>query len=222
MKTGKEDARCDLPHVFECSDAKGCAPVTVNDYLARRDAEWMGQLYRWLGLSVGVVLSDMAETDKRDAYNADITYGQNNEFGFDYLRDNMKFSLDRFVQRPHHFAVIDEVDSILIDEARTPLIISGKAEKSSDLYHRVNDIIRPLKRDQDFIVDEKAHSCTLTEVGVDRLERKLSLENIYAPEHTELLHHINPGTEGTQPVQAGQQLPGRGWQSCHYRRAHRA
>ena len=230
MKTGEGKtlvATC--PVYLNALTRKGVHLVTVNDYLARRDAEWMGQLYRWLGLTVGVVLSDMAEEEKREAYRADITYGQNNEFGFDYLRDNMKFSLDRFVQRPHHFAVIDEVDSILIDEARTPLIISGKAEKSSDLYHRVNDLIRPLKRDQDFIVDEKAHSCTLTEVGVDRLERKLSLDNIYAPDHTELLHHINQAlkahnlfkrdsnylVEGGKVViideHTGRKMPGRRW-----------
>lgn len=197
MKTGEGKtlvATC--PVYLNALTGKGVHLVTVNDYLARRDAEWMGQLYGWLGLSVGVVLGDMPESEKRDAYLADITYGQNNEFGFDYLRDNMKFTLDRFVQRPHNFAVIDEVDSILVDEARTPLIISGKAEKSSDLYHQVNDMIRPLKRDQDFIVDEKAHSCTLTEVGVDRIERKLGFENLYGPEHAELLHHITQALKG--------------------------
>jgi len=192
MKTGEgKTLVATLPMYLNALGGKGAHLVTVNDYLARRDAEWMSQIYRFLGMSVGIVYSDMPTEERMAAYRTDITYGQNNEFGFDYLRDNMKSSFDRFVQRPLNYAIVDEVDSILIDEARTPLIISGRAEKSSDLYYKVNDIIRGLKREQDFIVDEKAHACSLTEVGVDKLERRLSLDNLYGPDSAELLHHIN-------------------------------
>jgi preprotein translocase subunit SecA len=192
MKTGEgKTLVATLAVYLNALMGRGVHVVTVNDYLAQRDAEWMAQVYRWLGLSVGVVLSRTSDEEHRDAYWSDITYGQNNEFGFDYLRDNMKFSKDRRVQRELYYAIVDEVDSILIDEARTPLIISGRAERSSDLYYKVNDMIRPLKRDQDYLVDEKSHTVTLTEVGVDKIERKQAIDNLYAPENTELLHHIH-------------------------------
>jgi preprotein translocase subunit SecA len=192
MKTGEgKTLVATLPMYLNALGGKGVHLVTVNDYLARRDAEWMSQIYHFLGMTVGIVYSDMPGQERMDAYRSDITYGQNNEFGFDYLRDNMKSSFDRFVQRPLNYAIVDEVDSILIDEARTPLIISGRAEKSSDLYYKVNDLIRGLKREQDFIVDEKAHSCSLTEVGVDKIERRMELDNLYGPDSAELLHHIN-------------------------------
>ncbi len=165
--------------------------VTVNDYLARRDAEWMGQLYKWLGLSVGVVVHGLSDQDRQNSYKSDIAYGQNNEFGFDYLRDNMKFDLSRYVQRELNFAIVDEVDSILIDEARTPLIISGPAEDSSELYVTVDKLIPRLKRDVHYNVDEKSFSATLTEEGVETVESNLKIENLYAPENIILLHHVN-------------------------------
>ncbi|NUN14521.1 MAG: preprotein translocase subunit SecA [Myxococcales bacterium] len=192
MRTGEgKTLVATLPVYLNALPASGVHVVTVNDYLASRDADWMGQIYRYLGMTVGVVVQGITDQVRQDAYRSDITYGQNNEFGFDYLRDNMKFSLADCAQRPLNYAIVDEVDSILIDEARTPLIISGRAEKSTDLYYKVNDLIRPLKRDQDFLVDEKAHACTLTEVGVDKIERKMKLDNLYAPDQTELLHHIH-------------------------------
>ncbi len=192
MKTGEgKTLVATLPMYLNALVGKGTHLVTVNDYLARRDAEWMGTVYRFLGLSVGVIVHDMDNSERQRAYRCDITYGQNNEFGFDYLRDNMKFDLADYVQRDHHFAIVDEVDSILIDEARTPLIISGPAEESSDLYYRINAIIPLLKRDQDYLVDEKAQSATLTETGVDKVERRLSLTNLYDAENIEVVHHVN-------------------------------
>ncbi|MFL6196884.1 MAG: preprotein translocase subunit SecA, partial [Thermoanaerobaculia bacterium] len=159
-----------LPGYLNALEGKGVHVVTVNDYLARRDSDWMGQIYRFLGLSVGVIQHDMPDADRKRAYACDITYGTNNEFGFDYLRDNMKFDLDSMVQRPHHYAIVDEVDSILIDEARTPLIISGPSEESIDKYYRIDRIIPRLTKGEeidegdgkksttgDYVVDEKAH-----------------------------------------------------------------
>ncbi|HVZ21067.1 MAG TPA: DEAD/DEAH box helicase, partial [Vicinamibacterales bacterium] len=146
MKTGEgKTLVATLPAYLNALDGKGVHVVTVNDYLARRDSEWMGRLYRFLGMSVGVIQHELRDDERKVAYGADITYGTNNEFGFDYLRDNMKFELGDMVQRPHHFAIVDEVDSILIDEARTPLIISGQAEESTDLYYEVDKIIPKLK-----------------------------------------------------------------------------
>ena len=192
MKTGEgKTLVATLPVYLNALEGRGCHLITVNDYLAKRDAEWMGRLYNYLGMSVGVIVHDLTDRERQLAYGSDITYGQNNEFGFDYLRDNMKFTLDSYVQRELRYAIVDEVDSILIDEARTPLIISGQAEKSTDMYYKVNDLIRPFKRDQDFVVDEKGHTCTLTEMGVDKVERKMALDNLYAPENMELLHHIH-------------------------------
>jgi preprotein translocase subunit SecA len=170
---------------------KGAHLITVNDYLASRDAEWMGQIYRFLGMSVGTIVHGLFHAERQRSYRCDITYGTNNEFGFDYLRDNMKETIEKYVQRDLHYAIVDEVDSILIDEARTPLIISGEADKPADLYITVNQAVPSLRRDLDYVVDEKAHSVQLTDSGVDRIERLLDCKNLYAPENNELLHHVN-------------------------------
>ncbi|MCU0665047.1 MAG: preprotein translocase subunit SecA [Myxococcota bacterium] len=192
MKTGEgKTLVATAPAYLNALSGEGVHVVTVNDYLASRDAEWMGRLYNFLGVSVGVVLHGQNRTDKQLAYRADITYGQNNEFGFDYLRDNMKFSIYDYAQRALNFAIVDEVDSILIDEARTPLIISGAPEESSQLYFKVNAIIPRLRKDTDFIVDEKGHSATLTEEGVDSVEHALSISNLFDPKNIDFLHHVN-------------------------------
>ena len=192
MKTGEgKTLASTLPAYLNAITAKGVHIVTVNDYLARRDTEWMGNIYHFLGLSVGTILHGLDDNERKTAYAADITYGTNNEFGFDYLRDNMKFDSESIVQPDLNFAVVDEVDSILIDEARTPLIISGPAEKSTSLYYQVNGIIPGLKAERDYTIDEKARSAVLTEDGVARAERALKVENIYDPRHIELLHHVN-------------------------------
>lgn len=172
---------------------RGVHVVTVNDYLARRDSEWMGRLYTWLGLSVGVIVHDLTDEERRKAYNSDITYATNNELGFDYLRDNMKFDLADMVQRELNYAIVDECDSILIDEARTPLIISGPAESSTDKYYTVNKVIPHLKRDVHFIMEEKTKTASLTEEGNSKVEEMLQIENLFDPEHIELLHHIYQG-----------------------------
>ncbi|HEX5965628.1 MAG TPA: hypothetical protein VFY51_06840, partial [Pyrinomonadaceae bacterium] len=176
----------------------GVHVVTVNDYLASRDAEWMGQIHRFLGLEVGCIQNDMDDFERQAAYAADITYGTNNEFGFDYLRDNMKFDLATCVQRGHYFAIVDEVDSILIDEARTPLIISGPSDEATDKYSNADAIIPHLdkgedidgKKTGDYVVDEKAHTAVLTEEGVDKAERLLGVGNLYDPSNMELLHCV--------------------------------
>ncbi len=191
MKTGEgKTLVATLPAYLNALSGKGVHIVTVNDYLARRDAEWMGRLYNFLGLSVGCVLPGMNEEQKRKAYNADITYGQNNEFGFDYLRDNMTFSADRMVQRGHNFAIVDEVDSILVDEARTPLIISGPAEDSTELYQTVNAIIPRLQAEKDYQIELRSKQPNLTEEGVAKVEQLLKVENLYDPNNIELLHHV--------------------------------
>jgi len=191
MKTGEgKTLVATLPAYLNALAGKGVHIVTVNDYLARRDAEWMGKIYRFLGLQVGVIVHDLDDAQRREAYNADVTYGTNNEFGFDYLRDNMKFELADCVQRRHHFAIVDEVDSILIDEARTPLIISGPAEESTDKYYRIDRIIPKLIRDIDYTLDEKLRTCTLTEEGVARVEKVLGLGNLYDPAHMDTIHHV--------------------------------
>jgi preprotein translocase subunit SecA len=172
---------------------EGVHVVTVNDYLARRDADWMGPIYRFMGLTVGVIQHDSSVQDRQIAYRSDITYGTNNEFGFDYLRDNMKYDLRDYVQTGHNFAVVDEVDSILIDEARTPLIISGPAEESTDKYYRIDRIIPRLKKDSDYTVDEKANSVVLTDEGVSHAEHLLGIQNLYDPNNMDWLHHINQG-----------------------------
>ncbi len=180
-----------LPAYLNALLGRGVHIVTVNDYLARRDAEWMGVIYRFLGLDVGVITHDMEDYERKRAYAADITYGTNNEFGFDYLRDNMKFSLEDCVQRELFYAIVDEVDSILIDEARTPLIISGPSEESTEKYYHINRIIPHLKRDRHFTVDEKANTVVLTEEGVAKVEELLKIENLYDPRHIDILHHVN-------------------------------
>ncbi len=193
MRTGEgKTLVATLPFVLNALTGRGVHLVTVNDYLARRDAEWMGRLYRALGMSVGVIVHGMDDTERQASYRCDITYGTNNEFGFDYLRDNMKFRVEDMVQRDLHYAIVDEVDSILIDEARTPLIISGPAEESTSLYARVNSVIPFLKKGTDYTVDEKARQVLLTEdAGIPKLERLLSVDNLYDPGNIEVLHHVN-------------------------------
>jgi len=191
MKTGEgKTLVATLPVVLNALTGKGVHIVTVNDYLARRDAEWMGKLYNFLGLDVGVVVHGLSDEERKKAYAADITYGTNNEFGFDYLRDHMKFYAHQLVQRDLHYAIVDEVDCILIDEARTPLIISGPADISTDLYTRINSIVPRLKKDVDFNIDEKAKTATLTEDGVHKVEKILELENLYDPENITYQHHV--------------------------------
>ena len=192
MKTGEgKTLVATAPVYLNALAGKGSHVVTVNDYLAKRDAEWMGRVYSWLGLEVGTIVHGLDDGQRKAAYAADITYGTNNEFGFDYLRDNMKFTLDRRVQRGLFYGIVDEVDSILIDEARTPLIISGPAEKSSDWYYKINAVIPFLKREEDFLVDEKSHTATLTESGVDKVEHRLKLDNLYDVQNIEILHHVH-------------------------------
>ena len=191
MKTGEGKTLVATLAVYLNSlGGEGVHLVTVNDYLARRDAEWMGPLYRALGMEIGVIQHDMPEAERQAAYRADITYGTNNEFGFDYLRDNMKYRREDCVQRGHPFSIVDEVDSILIDEARTPLIISGPSEESTDKYYSIDRFIPKLIRDQDFQVDEKARSVVLQEPGIEKAEQSLKINNLYDPKHMELVHHI--------------------------------
>ncbi len=172
---------------------RGVHLITVNEYLATRDANWMGQLYGFLGLATGVIVSGMSDAQRQAAYNADITYGTNSEFGFDYLRDNMKLYIDDYVQRGAHFAIVDEVDSILIDEARTPLIISGPAEDNTEKYLRINGIIPGLRREQDYTVDEKSRTVVMTERGIHTVEQRIGVDNLYEPDNIEILHHVNQG-----------------------------
>jgi preprotein translocase subunit SecA len=204
MKTGEgKTLVATLPVYLNALSGRGVHVVTVNDYLAKRDSEWMGKLYRFLGLSVGVIVHDLDDEQRREAYGADVTYGTNNEFGFDYLRDNMKFDLAECVQRGHNFAIVDEVDSILIDEARTPLIISGASEESTDKYARVNRIIPKLTRGEeiqksleekiltgDYVVDEKHKTITVTDEGWEKVEQMLGIGNIADPENWDLKHHV--------------------------------
>ncbi len=192
MKTGEgKTLVASLPMVLNALTGKGVHLVTVNDYLAKRDAEWMGEIYRYLGLSVGVVHHGQTDGEKRRAYRMDITYGQNNEFGFDYLRDNMKFSIYDYMQRDLNYAIVDEVDSILVDEARTPLIISGAPEDSTDLYRRVNELIPRMRRDMHYSVDEAHRNAVLTDDGMTVAEGFLAVRNLFDPENIELLHHVN-------------------------------
>ncbi len=192
MKTGEgKTLMATLPVYLNALSGKGVHVVTVNDYLAQRDSEWMGQIYKFLGLSVGMIYHDIPEEERRAAYSADVLYGTNNEFGFDYLRDNMKFSKEQMVQRELNFAIVDEVDSILIDEARTPLIISGQAEESTDKYYKVNQYIPKLRKEEHYTVDEKAKSASLTDEGVVMMEKLLDLDNLYDPANIETLHCLN-------------------------------
>ncbi len=195
MKTGEgKTLVATLPAYLNAIEGKGVHVITVNDYLARRDSEWMGRLYKFLGLSVGVIQHGLDDDERRQSYGSDITYGTNNEFGFDYLRDNMKFDIAQCVQRPHNFGIVDEVDSILIDEARTPLIISGPSDESTDKYYRVDKIVPKLRRDIDYQVDEKHRTVTLTEEGNVRCSSLLGVPDLfdeYSPENVELIHHVN-------------------------------
>jgi preprotein translocase subunit SecA len=192
MKTGEgKTLAATLPAYLNSLTGNGVHIITVNDYLARRDTDWMGHIYKFLGLSVGTILHGLDDNQRLAAYSSDITYGTNNEFGFDYLRDNMKFDHDSLVQGELNFAVVDEVDSILIDEARTPLIISGPAEKSTDLYYQVNSLIPRLAKDTHYTIDEKARTAVLSEDGVAKAENLLQIDNLFDPKYIELLHHIN-------------------------------
>jgi len=207
MKTGEgKTLVATLPVYLNALEGKGVHVVTVNDYLARRDSEWMGKIYRFLGLTVGLIVHDMDNNERRKAYSCDITYGTNNEFGFDYLRDNMVIYKEEKVQRDLHYAIVDEVDSILVDEARTPLIISGAGDKSTDLYKRANSFVSRLKAkvftqtddkqqyddiEEDYIVDEKAHTANLTANGVKKAEQYFMLDNLSDPENLTISHHIN-------------------------------
>jgi preprotein translocase subunit SecA len=194
MKTGEGKTLVStLPVYLNALEDRGVHLVTVNDYLARRDAEWMGPIYKFLGLSVGAIQHDLSDTERLASYRSDVTYGTNNEFGFDFLRDNMKYSREDCVQRGHHFAIVDEVDSILIDEARTPLIISGPSDESTDKYYKINKIIPKLTRDQDYQVDEKARSVVLLEAGIEKAENALGIGNLYDPKNMELVHHVQQG-----------------------------
>jgi len=191
MKTGEgKTLAATLPVYLNSLEGKGSHVVTVNDYLAKRDSQWMGTIYEFLGLTVGRIYHDMAEEERREAYNCDVTYGTNNEFGFDYLRDNMKFSSEQFVQRELNFAIVDEVDSILIDEARTPLIISGPAEESTLKYNEACKVIPKLRKVKDFQVDEKAKTAALNDEGIGTVEKILDIENLYDPQNIETLHCI--------------------------------
>jgi preprotein translocase subunit SecA len=189
MRTGEgKTLVATLPVYLNALLGKGTHVVTVNDYLAHRDAEWMGKIYKFLGMTVGCIQNDMDDFARLEAYRADITYGTNNEFGFDYLRDNMKFDLATCVQRSHYFAIVDEVDSILIDEARTPLIISGASDDSTTKYYEADAVIPKLTREVEYQVDEKQHTATLTEVGIEKAERLLGYGNLYDPSNMEILH----------------------------------
>ncbi|RKH63343.1 preprotein translocase subunit SecA [Corallococcus interemptor] len=191
MRTGEgKTLTATLPSYLNALSGRGVHVVTVNDYLARRDAEWMGRVYKFLGMTTGCVLHELSDKQRQEAYRSDITYGQNNEFGFDYLRDNMKFRLQDYVQRELNYAIVDEVDSILIDEARTPLIISGPTEDSTDKYYRVDQVIPGLVPDQDYTLDEKHRSVALTDDGIDKLQKRLNVGNLYDPGEIETLHHV--------------------------------
>ena len=191
MKTGEgKTLVATLPCFLNALSGRGVHVVTVNDYLAKRDTEWMGRLYNWLGLSTGTIVHDLSDDERKVAYRADITYGTNNEFGFDYLRDNMKFNLNDYVQRELNYAIIDECDSILIDEARTPLIISGPKDDSTEKYTQIDKIIPHLKLDVHFTMEEKSKTASLSEEGNAKVEELLSIGNLYDPEYIDLLHHI--------------------------------
>jgi preprotein translocase subunit SecA len=193
MKTGEgKTLAATLPVYLNALAGRGVHVITVNDYLADRDADWMGTIYNFLGLSVGKILSKERDAQiKQAAYGCDVTYGTNNEFGFDYLRDNMKFNIADFVQRSHHYAIVDEVDSILVDEARTPLIISGPTNTSVERYYIIDGVIPLLQADIDYTVDEKSRTVNLTDSGVDRVEEKLGVDNLYDAQNMEVLHHVN-------------------------------
>ncbi|HSA78872.1 MAG TPA: DEAD/DEAH box helicase, partial [Nitrospirota bacterium] len=192
MKTGEgKTLVATLPVYLNSLTGKGVHVVTVNDYLARRDAQWMGPIYNFLGLTVGVIVHGLTDEQRQVAYGADVTYGTNNEFGFDYLRDNMKFDLADYAQRELNYAIVDEVDSILIDEARTPLIISGPTEESTDKYYKINRIIPSLEKETDYTIEEKTKTASLTEEGNIKVERMLGAGNLYDPSNVDLVHHVH-------------------------------
>jgi preprotein translocase subunit SecA len=192
MKTGEgKTLVATMPAYLNALRGEGVHIVTVNDYLARRDSEWMGKVHRFLGLTVGLIVHDLEPEERRAAYACDITYGTNNELGFDYLRDNMVIRQGDLVQRGHAFAIVDEVDSILIDEARTPLIISGQGEKSTELYDRVDTVVRTMKAGTHYEVEEKKKAVTLTDEGAQKVEAAFGIENLNDPENSELNHHVN-------------------------------
>ena len=237
MKTGEgKTLVATLPVYLNALSGRGVHVVTVNDYLAKRDSEWMGKLYRFLGLTVGVIVHDLDDEERRAAYAADVTYGTNNEFGFDYLRDNMKFDIKDCVQRGHNFAIVDEVDSILIDEARTPLIISGASEESTDKYYKVNRIIPKLEKGEeiegraranrrqltgDFVVDEKHRNITVTDEGWEKVEGLLGIGNIADPENWPLKHHVETGDQGARALSPRRGVRRQRRRSHHRRRVHR-
>ena len=240
MKTGEgKTLVATLPCYLNALSGKGVHVVTVNDYLAKRDSEWMGRLYKFLGLHVGVIVHDLSDEERKAAYGADITYGTNNEFGFDYLRDNMKFRIADCVQREYNYAIVDEVDSILIDEARTPLIISGPSEESTDKYYKINRIIPKLIRGEviegkepgeryttgDYTIDEKHKAAALTEEGVLKVEKLLGLGNLYDPNNIEYNHHVQQALARPRALQTRHRVRGqrrrRGPRSNHRRRIHR-
>jgi preprotein translocase subunit SecA len=191
MKTGEgKTLVATLPVYLNALVGRGVHLVTVNDYLAKRDSQWMGEIYRFLGLTVGLIQHDSTDRERQAAYGSDVTYGTNNEFGFDYLRDNMKFDPQSFVQRELHYAIVDEVDSILIDEARTPLIISGPSEESTELYYRVNQVIPSLKKDEDYTIEEKTKTAALTEEGNAKVEKALAVDNLYDLANMTMVHHV--------------------------------
>ena len=197
MKTGEGKTLVStLPAYLNSLSGKGVHVVTVNDYLAKRDSEWMGKVFNFLGTSTGCITSNIEDAERKKNYNCDITYGTNNELGFDYLRDNMKYDLNEMVQRDHNFCIVDEVDSILIDESRTPLIISGKVEDKSNLYISANEFVSKLQKN-DYDLDEKNKNAILTDTGIDKIEKLatqkglLKNNNFYDPENLNLVHHIN-------------------------------
>lgn len=223
MKTGEGKTLVEtLPAYLNALTGNGVHVVTVNDYLAKRDAEWMGKIYRFLGMSVGVILHDMKTEDKKAAYNADITYGTNNEFGFDYLRDNMAVTKEDRVQRGHAFAIVDEVDSILIDEARTPLIISGRGDKSSDMYIRANRFARTLKEGEDYTHEEKEKTVNLTDEGVAKAEKFFGVQNLTDLDNTALNHYINQAMKANVIMKKGRRLHRAGRTGAYRRRIHRS
>ena len=221
MKTGEGKTLVStLPAYLNALTGNGVHIVTVNDYLAKRDSEWMGKVYRFLGMTCGLIIHDLTPEQSREAYASDITYGTNNELGFDYLRDNMVVRKEEMVQRPHNYAIVDEVDSILIDEARTPLIISGQGSEANDLYRVADMFAKRLKKlvvtehddktldtevDADYIVDEKAKTATLTERGVKKAEQGFGVENLSDPENMKLLHHINQALHANGVMHRDQQ-----------------
>ena len=237
MKTGEgKTLVATLPVYLNALEGKGVHVVTVNDYLAKRDSEWMGRIYKSLGMSVGVIVHDLDDRERQQNYACDITYGTNNEFGFDYLRDNMKFRLEDCVQRPHHFAIVDEVDSILIDEARTPLIISGPSEESTDKYFKVNRIIPKLVRGEviegkepgekyytgDYTVEERHRNVALTDEGFDKAARMLGLTSIWDIETIEWKHHVEQALKAHVMFHLDKDYVIKEGPSAHRRRVHRA